>query len=170
MKRQLLHILVGLLTFTLGVTVHRYYEPHTTLLIVRKSKEVKQPTIQLSELSEDEVHLLYEAAAMSTNYSDISKGIYQKFWCVTSDGRFDGRERYIEGVEEFRCIRDDGTSYEFDSERFTRFREEHNRWQSRNALLIDSATGTPQQAKEYVEKSVDNVTLQPLPHYPYTEY
>lgn len=135
------------------------------------SGEDNQQTTHLSDLSEDELHELYEAAAESANYSETSKAIYQKFWCVTSDGRFDGRIEFRDDIEPpFRCVRDDGTIYEFDSARFTKFRESHNRWQAKNTAFIESITIVPTKAQEYVEKRVDAFTLQPLPHYPYVEY
>ena len=139
--RHILFSTVAVFTFSLGVISHFAFH----------LKEKAIDIAPVSQLRQDELHRLYEAAGMSGD-TLLRMAVYDRFLCIGWDDSLDARLVSIE-TETF-CVERDGNTRRplfppDNKSKFDALLKSHLAWSIENLEFVESVKH-PRAAREYV--------------------
>jgi hypothetical protein len=134
---------VAIFTFALGVISHYVFQMKDEMVI---------DMAPVSQLRDDELHRLYEAAAMSGD-SSLQRSVSERLMCMGRDDSLDAR--LVTNETETLCVERDGTIrpqlFRADNKSsFYALLNTHIHWSIKNLDFVESVK-SPHAAREYVE-------------------
>jgi len=147
--------MVALLMFGIGVSAYAawtfFYHP----------SHLDAQVVSVSQIREDNLHKLYEAAQMVGHDWDTRNMVLHRLMCAKADGVADA-QLATDWRGTVGCERADGAVYEFNAMTgtygvmFEKIRKEHSSWSLKNFEFLKEVS-TPEKAKEYVRQHMNDV-------------
>lgn len=155
MHRFTARLIVMLLMFVVGVSAYAawtfFYHP----------PGLDKQVIPVSQLREDNLHKLYEAAQMTGRDWDARSMTLDKLRCAREDGALDAR-MIMDEYGKTGCQRDDGVVYKFNIKTgdygvmFEKIRRDHEQWSLRNLEFIREVS-TSEKARNYMHQHMSEL-------------
>jgi len=139
--RYVAFIVVAICTFVIGVISHS---------VVRLTADKVVGIAPVSQLRQDKLHRLYEAAGMSGDYSLLT-AVHDRFLCIGWDDSLDAR--LVNDETDTYCVERDGSVrpplFRADKSKFDALLKGHIAWSIENLEFVESVKN-PRAAREYV--------------------
>ncbi len=155
MQRLTARLMVTLLMFVVGVSAYAawtfFYHP----------LGLEKQVIPVSQLREDNLHKLYEAAQMTGRDWYARSMTLDKLRCARDDGTLDAR-MITDEFGKTGCQKDNGIVYEFNTESgaygviFEKVRRDHGQWSLRNLEFVREVS-TPEKARDYMRQHMSEL-------------
>jgi len=135
---------------------------HTTWASFYHSLTLENPIIPLSQLREDRLHKLYEAAQMTARESDTKRLVFERLVCTKDDGLANARLTTIGEQNIIGCKTIDGTVYELNSKigtygpMFDKIENSHLSWSLKNLEFLKEVS-TSEKAEKYVHQHISEI-------------